>query len=176
MQTFLNLLIPFRVGIVHSYVLFNHNISLFYLNLFSRIFLSIFFVFLELICLSFFLSCVNASILHFQNSFLDYISFLRFLFIISLSSSSIFKFESFAISAFFFIYISLLYHNLLFLLFFKLSSTSYFPAFILSLNFLCFFFSFYPSFNSFLLGANACIPYTLCYESMGGLDPDFLGV
>ena len=25
------------------------------------------------------------------------------------------------------------------------------------------------------LGANSCIPYTLCYESMGGLDPDFLG-
>jgi len=24
------------------------------------------------------------------------------------------------------------------------------------------------------LGANPCIPYTYCYESMGGLDPDFL--
>lgn len=24
-------------------------------------------------------------------------------------------------------------------------------------------------------GANGCIPYTFCYESMGGLDPDFLG-
>ena len=26
-----------------------------------------------------------------------------------------------------------------------------------------------------LLGANPCIPYAFCYESMGGLDPDFLG-
>lgn len=24
-------------------------------------------------------------------------------------------------------------------------------------------------------GANNCIPYTFCYESMGGLDPDFVG-
>ncbi len=24
-------------------------------------------------------------------------------------------------------------------------------------------------------GANNCIPYTMCYESMGGKDPDFVG-
>lgn len=24
-------------------------------------------------------------------------------------------------------------------------------------------------------GANNCIPYTFCYESMGGFDPDFMG-
>ena len=26
------------------------------------------------------------------------------------------------------------------------------------------------------LGANNCVPYTMCYEAMGGLDPDFLGI
>lgn len=29
--------------------------------------------------------------------------------------------------------------------------------------------------NNIAQGANNCIPYTHCYESMGGLDPDFLG-
>jgi hypothetical protein len=31
------------------------------------------------------------------------------------------------------------------------------------------------SVNNIAQGANGCIPYTLCYESMGGLNPDFLG-
>lgn len=29
--------------------------------------------------------------------------------------------------------------------------------------------------NNIAQGANNCIPYTLCYESMGGLNPDFVG-
>jgi hypothetical protein len=31
------------------------------------------------------------------------------------------------------------------------------------------------SVNNIAQGANNCIPYTLCYESMGGLNPDFVG-
>lgn len=29
--------------------------------------------------------------------------------------------------------------------------------------------------NNIALGANNCAPYILCYEAMGGLDPDFVG-
>ena len=29
--------------------------------------------------------------------------------------------------------------------------------------------------NNIAQGANVCVPYDMCYESMGGLDADFIG-
>jgi hypothetical protein len=29
--------------------------------------------------------------------------------------------------------------------------------------------------NNIAQGANLCVPYDMCYESMGGLDADFIG-